>query len=106
MCLCFFNRLGCEALGKPEPEVFWRRVRPGGSSSSSSGGSMDVGGAGGGLGRATLVIDNLIESDSGVFECVATNMVGTASRNFTIRVNTKKGYNFFVREINAFSPPG
>ena len=102
MCLYFFNRLGCEALGKPEPEVFWRRVRPGGSSSSS--GSMDAGGAGGGLGRATLVIDNLIESDSGVFECVATNMVGTASRNFTIRVNTKKKFNFFVREINAFFP--
>jgi len=69
--------LTCQALGKPEPEVYWYRVRPGQAAPP---------GVPGGGGKATLVIGNLVESDSGIFTCVARNVVGETAANFTLRV--------------------
>jgi len=74
-------RITCQALGKPEPEVYWYRTRPGQSTSSGL-----PGGGGGPGGHATLVIENLVESDSGIFTCVARNVVGQTSANFTLHV--------------------
>lgn len=38
------------------------------------------------LGKSTLSFVNLIESDSGTFSCVAKNMLGSVSKNFTLKV--------------------
>ena len=73
-------RLTCEALGKPEPDVWWlqdgRRLRSRLTPTSSSRRK----------GRNVLAIENLILEDSGVYTCVAENKLGRAERNFTLKV--------------------
>ncbi len=79
-------RLPCEAIGRPEPDVHWERLGARGMMAGGGAGVMSGTGR-----RASLVIDNLKESDSGVFACVATNMIGTTSRNFTLKVEDGSG---------------
>ncbi len=75
-------RLVCEALGKPEPVVVWRRA----------GGDPAAPALAEGAGRATLIIRNLIESDSGALSCSASNLVGSTTKNFTLRVEDSSAH--------------
>ena len=73
-------KLMCEASGKPQPEMSWFRNQAEFIQNSPASGS------GKGNTRATLVINSLIAADSGTFTCVARNMIGSSSRNFTLTV--------------------
>lgn len=66
-------RLFCEALGKPEPEIVWYKEH------------MPIPGMGG-PGRHVLSIKRVSPSDSGLYTCEARNLVGVATKNFTLDV--------------------
>ena len=62
-------KLSCKATGKPQPEVSWFRKAEFLQTSP------------------TLLITNLIEEDTGTYTCVAKNLIGSSSRNFTLSVS-------------------
>ena len=81
----------CEATGRPIPTVTWHRV----DGSSTDGVSMSDNiltgdGSGdnvltGGSGvSANLVITNASRQNTGVYTCIASNIIGNDSRSITI----------------------
>ena len=84
----------CQAEGFPRPVISWRRVGmpfPGGRTEVNHG---------------TLTIKNLILADSGLYDCIATNAMGTKKTRINVVVQRKPGklYIFstkrFVRSAN------
>ena len=64
--------LNCEALGSPQPSITWLHN---GVSVSTSG---------------QLKISSLSESDSGSYSCVASNLVGRVSQEFSVTVESPR----------------
>ena len=71
----------CEATGHPIPTVTWHRVD--GSSTDGVSMSDNVLTGGGGV-SANLVITNASRENTGVFTCIASNIIGNDSRSITI----------------------
>ena len=69
----------CQAEGFPRPVISWRRVGmpfPGGRTELNNG---------------TLTIKNLILADSGLYDCIATNAMGTKKTRINVVVQRKPG---------------
>ena len=69
----------CQAEGFPRPVISWRRVGmpfPGGRTELNNG---------------TLTIKNLILADSGLYDCIATNAMGTKRTRINVVVQRKPG---------------
>ena len=69
----------CQAEGFPRPVISWRRVGmpfPGGRTEVNHG---------------TLTIKNLILADSGLYDCIATNAMGTKKTRINLVVQRKLG---------------
>ena len=69
----------CQAEGFPRPVISWRRVGmpfPGGRTEVNHG---------------TLIIKNLILADSGLYDCIATNAMGTKKTRINLVVQRKLG---------------
>ena len=67
----------CQAEGFPRPVISWRRVGmpfPGGRTELNNG---------------TLTIKNLILADSGLYDCIATNAMGTKRTRINVVVQRK-----------------
>ena len=64
-------RLSCEAEGKPQPEVSWRK---------NGYNLLDK------QGSSVLVIQNLMERDAGTYSCLARNVVGEVKREFSLEI--------------------
>ena len=68
----------CQAEGFPRPVVNWSRLRmplPSGRTEVNQG---------------TLIIKNLIPTDSGSYECIATNTMGTKKATINVAVQQLK----------------
>jgi len=68
-------RIACGALGKPRPQITWYKN-----------GHELLENVREKHGRSVLHLRGLMVRDSGVYSCVARNMVGEAGRNFTVAV--------------------
>ena len=64
-------RLSCQAEGKPEPEVSWRK---------NGYNLLDK------QGSSVLVIQNIMERDAGAYTCTARNVVGEVRREFVLEI--------------------
>ena len=77
----------CQAEGFPPPLINWRRVGmplPAGRTEVNQG---------------TLTIKNLTAADSGLYECIATNTMGTKRARTNVTVKRKPGMLFcFTKE--------
>ena len=77
----------CQAEGFPRPVINWRRVGmplPAGRTEVNQG---------------TLTIKNLTSADSGLYECIATNTMGTKRATTNVTVERKPGMLFcFTKE--------
>ena len=69
----------CQAEGFPRPVISWRRV-----GMPFSGGRTE-------LNNGTLTIKNLILADSGLYDCIATNAMGTKKTRINVVVQRKPG---------------
>ena len=69
----------CQAEGFPRPVINWRRV-----GISLPAGRTEVN-------RGILTIKNMILADSGLYECIATNTVGTKKVRTNVVVQRKPG---------------
>ena len=68
----------CQAEGFPRPVINWSRLRmplPAGRTEVNQG---------------TLIIKNLIPADSGLYECIATNTMGTKKATINVAVQQLK----------------
>lgn len=72
--------VGCEALGSPEPEIFW--FKDGQRITESVQYHQ---------GRSILEFSILGTADSGVYTCHAKNMIGDKTKNFTLVVKQTVG---------------
>ena len=80
----------CQAEGFPRPVINWSRLRmllPAGRTEVNQG---------------TLIIKNLIPADSGLYECIATNTVGTKKATINVAVQQLKLRMFFCFFIFIF----
>lgn len=69
--------LPCDARGIPSPDVHWVR----GEQSIDNSSKYVL------FSNGTLRIDNLEESDSGAYRCIATNHAGTDAKNVSLYVH-------------------
>ena len=69
----------CQAEGFPRPVINWSRV-----GMSLPGGRTEVN-------QGTLTIKNLSPADSGLYDCVATNIMGTKKARINVAVQRKPG---------------
>lgn len=69
-------RVTCEAKGNPQPDIFWYK----------DGLPFDADGIRYRNGKSTLKLKNLMKVDSAVYTCQASNLVGSAGRNYTLAV--------------------
>ena len=69
----------CQAEGFPRPTVNWSRV-----GMSLPAGRVEVN-------QGTLIIKNLTPADSGLYECVATNTMGTKKARTNVAVQRHTG---------------
>ncbi|CAH3179895.1 unnamed protein product [Porites evermanni] len=79
----------CQAEGFPRPVINWSRLRmplPAGRTEVNQG---------------TLIIKNLIPADSGLYECVATNTMGTKKATINVAVQQLK-LECFEKQIDPF----
>ena len=88
----------CQAEGYPRPAVNWiRAVLP------FPAGRTEVN-------KGTLTIKNLIPADNGLYECVATNIIGTkkARINVAVQRSSAAGLSYAARQgrIQDFSKVG
>ena len=68
----------CQAEGFPRPIINWRRV-----GMSLPAGKTEVN-------QGTLTIKNLTPADSGLYECIATNLMGTKRARINVVVQQQK----------------
>ena len=69
----------CQAEGFPRPTVNWNRV-----GMSLPAGRVEVN-------HGTLIIKNLSPADSGLYECIATNTMGTTKTRTNVAVQRHSG---------------
>ncbi|CAH3166279.1 unnamed protein product [Porites lobata] len=84
----------CKAEGYPPPVVTWTRVGmplPAGKTKINQG---------------TLTINNLIPADNGLYDCVATNIMGTKKTRVNVAVQRSSAAEFFCQKgkVEFFSP--
>ena len=73
----------CQAEGFPPPTVNWNRV-----GMSLLAGRVEVN-------QGTLIIKNLSPADSGLYECIATNTMGTTKTRTNVAMQHHSGlYNY------------
>ena len=80
----------CQAEGFPRPVINWSRLRiplPAGRTEVNQG---------------TLIIKNLIPADSGLYECIATNIMGTKKATINVAVQQLKLGMFFFLMRESF----
>ena len=73
-------KASCEALGSPQPEIFWFKD---GHHIDESVHYQD--------GKSTVEFSVMGTADSGVYTCRARNLVGERTMNFTLDVRSKPG---------------
>ena len=69
-------KVACEATGNPRPEIFWYK----------DGLPFDADGIRYRANRSTVRLRNLMKVDSAVYTCMARNIIGATSKNFTLNV--------------------
>ena len=69
-------KVNCEATGNPRPEIFWYK----------DGLPFDADGIKYRNGKSTLKLRNLMKVDSALYTCLAKNLIGSATKNFTLSV--------------------
>ena len=74
------HQVVCRAEGFPRPVINWRRV----GMPALPAGRNEVN-------KGTLIIKKLIPADSGLYECIATNTMGTKRTRTNIAVQRKPG---------------
>ena len=72
--------LPCEAAGIPIPTVTWEKN---GRPLEIVGPRMEQ------LGSGSLTITSLKAEDEGHYQCIATNVEGTATQTITLRINSE-----------------
>ena len=81
----------CQAEGFPRPTVNWSRV-----GMSLPAGRVEVN-------QGTLTVKNLITADSGLYECVATNTMGTKKARTNVVVQRPLGL-YIYKLVALFTP--
>ena len=81
----------CQAEGFPRPTVTWSRV-----GIPLSAGRVEVN-------QGTLTIKNLIPADSGLYDCVATNIMGTKKARTNVAVQRPLG--LYIHKLVALFTP-
>ena len=80
----------CQAEGFPRPTVTWNRV-----GMSLPAGRVEVS-------QGTLTIKNLSPADSGLYECIATNIMGTKKTRTNVAVQRHSGlYIHYLHRISS-----
>ena len=80
----------CQAEGFPRPTVTWNRV-----GMSLPAGRVEVN-------QGTLTIKNLSPADSGLYECIATNIMGTKKTRTNVAVQRHSGlYIHYLHRISS-----
>lgn len=74
-------RVTCEAQGNPRPDIFWYK----------DGLPFDADGIRYRNGKSTIKMKNLMRVDSAVYTCQAKNLIGQATRNYTLHVEVMVG---------------
>ena len=69
-------RVTCAAEGIPRPDIFWYK----------DGLPFDAGGIRYRNGKSTIKLKNLMKVDSATYTCKAKNLIGEATRNYTLHV--------------------
>ena len=88
--------LYCNSSGEQEPTISWTMNGSPLDTDSNSGISFTND-------NKHLTIENVSRTDSGEYQCVATNSLGNVSSNAsTLRVQCKKTFRFFFLWIIAF----
>jgi hypothetical protein len=72
--------LMCEALAQPDPEITWYKDQI----PITNSGPYQIERPS--QGRSILTIDQLAKADSGLYTCMARNVMGAVARNFTLDV--------------------
>ena len=81
----------CQAEGFPRPTVNWSRV-----GMPFPAGRVEVN-------QGTLTIKNLIPADSGLYDCVATNIMGTKKTRTNVAVQRHLG--LYIYKLEALFTP-
>ena len=81
----------CQAEGFPRPTVTWSRV-----GMPLPAGRVEVN-------QGTLTIKNLIPADSGLYDCVATNIMGTKKARTNVAVQRPLG--LYIHKLVALFTP-
>ena len=81
----------CQAEGFPRPTVTWSRV-----GMPLPAGRVEVN-------QGTLTIKNLIPTDSGLYDCVATNIMGTKNARTNVAVQRPLG--LYIHKLVALLTP-
>ena len=84
-------QVSCQAEGFPRPTVTWSRV-----GMPLPAGRVEVN-------QGTLTIKNLTDADSGLYDCVATNIMGTKKTRTNVAVQRHLG--LYIYKLEALFTP-
>uniref|UniRef100_A0A670IBM6 non-specific serine/threonine protein kinase n=1 Tax=Podarcis muralis TaxID=64176 RepID=A0A670IBM6_PODMU len=97
--------LQCKVCGRPKPTITWKGPDQNILDNDNSTAAYAVSSCD--SGEITLKICNVMPQDSGIYTCVATNELGTASTSATIKVQAdgatvtwKENFDFAYTELN------
>ena len=84
----------CQAEGYPRPEINWTRA------------AMPLHAGRTSINQGTFTINNLSPDDSGFYECVATNIMGTKKTRINVAVQVRRLGLYFRRRIYVIQSKG